>query len=604
MPGIFDKTGRPGSGRAGRMIRAVILLAILVLILGAIIVIWYSGRPGTDFRIIKSSAPNASPPEATIAQGTVTGVWTRDTRIATFGGIPYAAPPVGPLRWRAPQAPGRENGTLDGTRFGAQCLQNRSFPRHFVRLLIDGHGWNPLMQWLIRRRAESVFSSHPAESEDCLFVNIKTGNLRGDTLHPVMVWIHGGGHQSGHGSDAIYLSDNLVERDVILVTFNYRLGLFGYLAHPALSAEDEQGVSGNYGLQDQIAALQWVKRNIAAFGGDPDRVTIFGESAGGHAVSALMASPMADGLYHRAILQSGVFSFHHQFMARDNLYSESAEKKGQNFLDRFLPPDGRINDRAAALRTLPAERLMQAQAEFPRSLDQWLPATDGWVLPKTVGQAMQDGDLNPVPIMLGFNADEGSILYDIAGPKNLYGSHHPPESVEQVLHAVRSNFGPEAESLIRAYNLSDREQYRAGEIAMLGDFHFGVHTRALARSHARHHDRIFAYFFTRTPPQSGQTIGAYHFAEVPFALDNHDQFIPVGADDRLLAKTMADYWTNFAKFGDPNAPGLPPWSAYDPERDNWQKLDHQIEQIQGLRTPKLDALEAYERRMIEATRSN
>lgn len=257
------------------------------------------GNPMTDVM--------TAPPQVSVTQGKLKGTWLENTNIAHFAGVPFAAPPIGDLRWAPPQPTPSWDGVRDATEFGPECMQSRfEGGGVFVRSMIKGMGFeDEKREAFLKDLAERPT---PKESEDSLYLNIRTANLGKSDLQPVMVWIHGGGHTAGSGSGLSYQSNTFVERGIVYVSINYRLGLLGYMAHPALSADNPDGVSGNYGLLDQVAALTWVRDNIKAFGGDPENVTIFGESAGSQSVGELMATPAAQGLFHKGILQSGVTS--------------------------------------------------------------------------------------------------------------------------------------------------------------------------------------------------------------------------------------------------------------------------------------------------------
>jgi para-nitrobenzyl esterase len=272
----------------------------------------------------------------TVEGGQIQGDIEADGKVSVFNGIPYAAPPVGELRWKAPQPVVSWTGLRDATKFGPVCPQKDSGDGDFLKRLVDGQGMG-FFRKTIFNLAVGLSSSAP-QSEDCLYLNVRTSNLGGAEKQPVMVWIHGGGHQTGSGSEDFYQSNSLVLKGVVLVTFNYRLGPFGYFAHPGLSAESENRVSGNYGTLDQIAALRWVRDNIAAFGGDPSNVTIFGESAGGESVAHMMASPLARGLFHRAIMQSGSTGELLVHLKRPVLDFRSAEEAGEAFVQNVFGP--------------------------------------------------------------------------------------------------------------------------------------------------------------------------------------------------------------------------------------------------------------------------
>jgi para-nitrobenzyl esterase len=301
-------------------------------------------------------------PIVAVEGGEIQGSFEEKGQVAVFKGIPFAAPPVGELRWRPPQPVTPWEGIRDASRFASICTQGDDDENDFFGRMVDGQG----MGWLRRalfRLAVGVASEEP-ESEDCLYLNVRTANLGGAEKQPVMVWIHGGGHQTGSGSTDFYQSNPLAQRGVVLVTFNYRLGLIGYLAHPALSAESEQGVSGNYGTLDQIAALRWVRDHIAAFGGDPANVTIFGESAGGESVAHMLISPLARGLVHRAIMQSASTGELLVHLRRPVLHFMSAEAAGEAFASKVV---GDAEDPIARLRAISADELYTQAPALPGS---------------------------------------------------------------------------------------------------------------------------------------------------------------------------------------------------------------------------------------------
>lgn len=517
-----------------------------------------------------------------IHQGVITGGLDRDNpNIQVFNGIPYATA----RRWSAPTAPPQWGAMARDTReYGAECLQPRDGLDSFVNGIIDGVG----LPWWKQVVARNIIRAQdtPAEAEDCLFLNVRTANRGGKRLQPVMVWIHGGSHQAGAGSQAPYQANGLVEKGVVLVTINYRLGPFGYLAHPALT--EEAGTSGNYGLLDQIAALQWVQMNIASFGGDPDNVTIFGESAGAQSVSELMATPLADGLYHKAILQSGVSSYNAIHRARMELQGvRSAEDVGQEFLSSFVSATATADD----LRAIPSGAIISRIGVRSDLVKYFLPNVDGKVLPEAIGQAIRSGNAMKVPVLAGYNADEGTLFYDrVRSPTvlrmNMTGTLDQREAMLEDVFGVNS-----AKALQALYGMTSAESWDKGATDMLGDDMFGVHTRFLGRASAMSGQPTWLYHFTHTPHSKSQKIGAHHAAEIPFVFDSHDSFLPAGEDDETLTDIMLSYWTNFAKTGNPNGEGLPEWPAYDPESDTWLGLGHTIEPIEGLRARKLDILE-------------
>lgn len=519
-----------------------------------------------------------------INQGLVLGGIDADNSdIQVYNGIPYASA----RRWSAPGAPPQWGAMPRDVRaYGAECIQARKGMNGFVNGIIDGAG----LPWWKRFTAKKYLAAMPApaEAEDCLFVNVRTSNIGGDALLPVMVWIHGGGHQAGAGSSDLYQANALVENGVVLVTFNYRLGPFGYMAHPALT--EETGTSGNYGLLDQVAALRWVRDNIRSFGGDPSNVTIFGESAGAQSISELMATPMAEGLYHKAILESGTSSYNAKYLDAAPLPgSRSAEAVGEEFLSTFV---GKAAT-AAELRSIPAASIVTRAEQRADLVGYFVPNVDRKILPDTVGATIRSGDAPKVPVLAGYNADEGSLFYKgFQSPtvlaRNITGTL---EEREQRLAEV---FGENpAKALEALYGMDKLATWDEGAANMLGDDMFGVHMRFLGKANAISGHPTWMYFFTRTTPTRAQSIGAYHGSEIPFVFGSPSPLLPMSDKDEKLAETMQAYWTNFARAGDPNGPGLPEWPSYDPNSDRWQVLDHEILTVAGVRARKLDILEEH-----------
>ena len=524
-------------------------------------------------------------PKAEVEQGRLSGLWqkTDEDLLAVFRGVPFAAPPLGRLRWAAPAELLLWADEKDATEFGAQCMQSSSLSL-FTESLVRGQG-------LPESEAQAIISAlasrtPPPMSEDCLFLNLTTPNMEPAKKLPVMVWFHGGSHQTGTASSPTYQSTKLPQQGIVLVTANYRLGPFGYLAHPALSANDPNGVSSNYGILDQIAALRWIQDNIAAFGGDPNNVTIFGESAGAQAVSELMASPLADGLYHKAIMQSGVYSWHPIGLKRGFRGIPSAEVIGQSFF--ALNGLATMTASAAELRAISSDAILNAAISDRRFLGAFLPVADGYVQPDRVLNLILDEKTAPVPILLGYNADEGSLFYQWY-QRATRMNHEFPNELPARLARFREVFSDDAEMLIQAYGLDEPERYKYGEADMLGDDSYGVHTRLLADAHAMRELPVYVYQFRRTPPRVGQTAGAHHAAEIPFVFDTH--YLPLNPTGKRLTDTMVAYWTNFAKYGDPNSDAIPEWPAYDTKTKRWMILDNEISVEANVRKEKLDAIE-------------
>jgi len=457
---------------------------------------------------------------ATIAvtdTGALRGV--ADDRVTAFLGVPYAAPPLGALRWRPPQAPATWTGVRSARAFAPACMQKG----------VSMPGESP-----------------PRISEDCLYLNVWTPARHGRRPAAVMVWIHGGGYTNGATAMPLYWGDRLARRGVVVVSVAYRLGPFGYLAHPELSAESADHSSGNYGLMDQIAALRWVQRNIRAFGGDRDRVTLFGQSAGAMSVSLLVASPQARGLFQRAIAQSGgVFEplelapgYHLPQGQRDGVaYAASLGAKS-----------------IADLRALPAETLLGGKANSVSH-----PVIGPQVLPISPYTAYVTGRQAQVPILIGSNADEARSLADV--------SHITAATFKADLDHTWGSLPP---SIVRAYPFTTDAEARAARLDFERDLRFGWDMWAWARLQASvARQPVFLYRFAQAPPFPATSPragwGASHFAELWYMFDHLDQEPWAwSASDRRLARLMSSYWVNFARAGDPNGPGLPVWPTFDP----------------------------------------
>ncbi|AGG88524.1 carboxylesterase/lipase family protein [Rhodanobacter denitrificans] len=435
--------------------------------------------------------------------------------VTVFKGIPFAAPPIGPLRWRAPQAPAAWTGIRSANQFAPICMQHGSYPE-----------------------------DAPPEpmSEDCLYLNIWVPpHVTGDPL-PVMVWIYGGGLMNGSASTPLYAGDMLARKGVIVVTANYRLGVLGFLAHPGLSRESPQRVSGNYGLLDQLAALRWVQRNIGAFGGDAARVTVFGQSSGSISISALTTSPLAKGLFQRAIGESGGL-FEPIELASDFKLID-AEQAGRAFLAR------------SGARTLQDLRAMRAEEVIKTRFNPHL-VIDGYALPQAPYDAYREGRQNDVDLLVGSNAREGQLF--------LVNRTITAANLDEVLD---SDFSHPIVSLIGPGSMANDQQARSAFVKFEGEMRFGWDMWAWARLQAdAGKRRVFLYRFTKSSPYGVDDKyygwGASHGMEMPYVFDHLDQQrLPWTPADRRLALAMSTYWTNFAKSGDPNGAGLPVWPPF------------------------------------------
>lgn len=468
-------------------------------------------------------------PRATAAQpavpttgGPVQGVPAADGAITSYKGIPYAAAPVGDRRWRAPEPPAAWTAVRRADQFGSSCMQT---------IVEERKPWT------------YEFMAHNAVSEDCLFLNVWTPAKAPDARLPVFFWIHGGGNVEGSAAVPIYDGAALARRGVVVVTINYRLGVFGFLAHPELTKE--AGRSGNYGSLDQLAALQWVRANIAAFGGDPGNVTIAGQSAGASGVHNLVASPLARGLFHRAIAESGSAYASPTPMAS----LADAEKVGVAFA--AAKGAGGVKD----LRAMPAAQLMARVGDAPGPA--FRPAIDGRFLPADPIAIYARGEQNDVPELTGLNLDEGSSARD-------YGAI-PMAQYEQAMHA---RFGPTlAPEFFARYPGATQAQSGVSQIAAareagLASMHLWAEHRART---ARH--QAFTYFWTHPMPgPDSARYGAFHTAEVPYVFNTLGQSNrPWRDEDRRLAELLGAYWVNFMKSGDPNGTGLPRWAPFAAE---------------------------------------
>lgn len=443
--------------------------------------------------------------------GTVQGVI--EDGFSVFRGIPFAAPPVGDLRWKAPQPVKKWDGVLQTTKFAPGPIQ----------------GGNP----------------PSGKSEDCLYLNVWSPAKSADEKVPVLVWIYGGGFGAGATSEQNYSGEQLAKKGVVLVSISYRVGTLGFLAHPELSAENPNHVSGNYGLLDMISGLQWVKENIAAFGGDPDKVTIFGESAGGIAVSMLCASPQAKGLFHGAISQSGG-SFgptRPKTYPGENMKTlATAEKEGLAFAEKAGAKS--IED----LRNLSADKLPSGSG--------W-PIVDGWVIPDDQYKLYEAGKFNDTPILVGYNSDEGMSFGGARDPAGHIAS-------------VEERYGPFAERLLEAYPVGENSVPKTAR-DLMRDAAFGWQTWSWARLQAeKGESKAYLYYFDQHPeypagsPQAGQ--GSPHGMDVAYVFKHVNAADPRTTESDLkISDAMATYWTNFAKYGHPNGNGVPEWPAFSDE---------------------------------------
>jgi len=476
---------------------------------------------------------NAAALQVKVESGTVEG--KQEGPIRTFLGIPYAAPPVGDLRWKPPAPAAKWTGVRAAKEFGAHCMQR------------DVYG-------------DMTFPDG-GNSEDCLTLNIWTPAKKADAKLPVMVWIYGGGFVAGGTSEPRQHGEKLAGHGVIVVSMNYRLGVFGFLVHPELAKESGRNSAGNYGLLDQVAALQWVQRNIAAFGGDPANVTIFGESAGSFSVSAQMASPLAKDLFQKAIGESGA-----AFFSSGMQFEPMAVRKEK---DSKLVSAKLGVQTLAELRAIPAEKLLDA---FFKQGDNDLnfafgPDVDGYFLPESVPAIFAEGKQNDVPLLAGWNHDEGS--YEVV-------SSPQKPTVESMKATAQKEFGAKANEFLKLYPATtDAEAMRSMQ-DFAGDRFIAWSTwRWLEAQAATGTHPIYRYRFDLGPPSepNAPTLGAFHSAEIGYVFGQFDSDPKVKwrPEDRVLSELMQKYWSNFARNGDPNGPSLPQWPAYAAE-SGWRLM--------------------------------
>jgi para-nitrobenzyl esterase len=471
--------------------------------------------------------------QVTLTSGTLQGKTVEGTNVRAFLGIPFAAPPVGRLRWQPPQPVHPWQGVRKAVAFGPRCMQRNVY-------------------------SDMVFRDK-GPSEDCLYLNVWTPAQSASEHLPVMLWIYGGGFEAGATSEPRQEGMNLAKKGVVVVSCNYRLAIFGFLAYPGLAKESPHHAAGNYGLMDQIAALRWVGKNISAFGGDPNNVTIFGESAGSWSVSQLMASPLAKGLFQKAIGESGAsFGAGPQLHAAPSL--EQSEKAGEKFAQSIGA------DSLAALRAIPANKLLQESAR-----GHFWPNVDGYVLPQSVDTIFAEGRQSHVPLLAGWNKDE------TVG--NLYSKKDPPTALN-LIKTIKKRFGPEADQAMKYYPHATEAEVRQSTETLASDF-FTVYVtwKWLEMASKTGDSAVYRYRFTRTPPEPLSNtdggvpivkLGARHSAEIEYVFGvlkwKKIAWQPV---DFKVSDAMMTYWSNFAKNGNPNGDGLPHWPQYTPQ-------DHQV----------------------------
>jgi para-nitrobenzyl esterase len=484
--------------------------------------------------------------QAGLVQGTI------QNNLTVYKGIPFAAPPLGNLRWRAPQPPAPWTGVKATDKFAPACMQ--------IPIVLPALG------------IESV-----PVSEDCLYLNIWTSAKSPSDHLPVMVWIYGGGFTTGATSLSLYDGSNLANKGVVVVSIAYRVGPFGFLAHPQLTAE-QGGHSGNYGLMDQTAGLQWVQRNITAFGGDPHRVTIFGESAGGISVSMLAASPLAKGLFTGAISESGG-NFAPARADNDggeNMLSlATAEKNGEAFLAKIGASS------IADARKMPADAIMKGVT--PGLGGAW-PDFDGYVLLGDQYNLYEQGRYNDTPVLIGTNADEGALFVASAKAAAYQAS-------------IGAGYGEYADKILAVYpGNTDAEALRSSR-DLFRDTAFAWPTWTWARLQSKTgKGKVFVYYFRHRPPYPNvpqfKGWGASHGSEMQYVFENFGNNVPSQAD-KAMAEQMSSYWADFVKAGNPNEAGLPEWPVFTDTSQRVMNLNDPSKSIPVPNIDKLKVLDGY-----------
>jgi para-nitrobenzyl esterase len=495
-----------------------------------------------------ATSANAAGLEVGIDSGPITGKFQRNTSVRAFLGIPFAAPPVGDFRWKPPQPVSSWQMPRLATTYGAQCMQPG-------------------------RSKTSVYFEYAGEqptSEDCLYLNVWAPSDSGDGKLPVMVWIYGGGFQQGSAANPVFDGAGLAARGVIVVSVNYRVGIFGFMAHPELTAESPQHASGNYGLLDLVAGLNWVKRNAASFGGDPDNVTIFGQSAGAAAVSYLFTSPLARGLFARGIAESfGVANKTMPGLA-------DGEKAGNALAEKVASPT------LAKLRELPAAKLLDTKVAMS-------PIVDGYALPANPYAVFAEGKEAPVPLLAGWNSDEGTTF-----------PHAKTLAAYQ--DWVRRKYPDIAERLLELYPARTDDEAKSASKAIVRDSLFAWGPWSVARLHASHGFPAYLYHFSHPQPlKAGVTydeidtadgLGTFHSSEYPYIFGTLDGLSrDWGQADRVISETLQSYWVAYAYAGSPNAPGLVNWPRSDAKAETTMFLG---DKVGAGAVPQLDRIKLFD----------
>ena len=455
-----------------------------------------------------------------VTGGLVTGTAGKDASVRVFKGIPFAAPPVGDLRWKAPQPPVKWDGEKKADAFSPNCTTGAA---------PGGRGG-----------AKGGAPAGPAASEDCLYVNVWTAAKSESDKLPVFVWTYGGGFTTGSGSQPRYDGEALAKKGIVVVNYNYRLGVFGFLSHPDLAKESSHNSSGNYGMMDYLAVLKWVQANAAAFGGDPKKVTIAGESAGSIMVGAMVASPEGKGLFQRAIGQSGAWLGLSPALMKTRA---QAETEGKN---------------AAGTKSIAELRALSAQDAAQALRVQAAITIDGYILPEDASTIFAKGKQNHVDVLVGSNGDEGTFF----GGTNI--------DAARAAAGAKDRYGDAAADFLKLYPSGSDAEAVSSNLARIRD-EVGWTMRTWAQLQSKQGKKAYVYYFTHVPPGAGNR-GASHTAELEYMFGNPPANAQWTDADRQLSATMVSYWANFTATGDPNGKGLPRWEAYNPKSNDGKAM--------------------------------
>ena len=534
-----------------------------------------------------------------INSGSIEGTTEEDyPTVAVYRGIPYAKPPLEELRWAPPQPVEPWEGVQPATDFSSECMQTAV--------------------------EEGLYTTAPASTnEDCLYLNVWTDTQAADDNRPVMVWIHGGAFILGSGSTPGYNGADLASKGVVVVTINYRLGVLGFFAHPALSAESEHGVSGNQGIYDQIAALQWVQDNIASFGGNPNNVTIFGESAGSISVCYLVATPLAKGLFQKAIGQSGGCFAEHRALDTDieeilpvaapdapTVIGSGYEISGEVASALGFPGDDQ--ESLAELRNLNALTILETLREAEMNIYWRSIFVDGHMFPDQMRILVESGQGSNVDVIVGSTRDEGTALFPFTQQVDI--ETWSAKLVENVGEEVAGKF-------IAAYEDDAVVSTQRTDQEILSDQLFAWEMRTWARINESLGNSSYVYVFNHSPtlPEYGQALGAFHGSEIAYIFGTRSLIVPEESDDdedesaadefwseddQSVQDAIQSYWLNFAKTGDPNGEGLPSWPAYETTSDQTMEIKVQSAPITNYRGTQLDTWDELMARPFNATSSD